>query len=79
MVMSLSLKRMINRFLTSKLPSSQIFGPESSGKTSLALQAIASVQKQGGQALLVDAEHAFDPVYAKVCDPKGLIRTGVRL
>ena len=45
----------------------QVFGPESSGKTTLALHAMAAVQKQGGTALLVDAEHAFDPVYSKVC------------
>lgn len=47
----------------------QIFGPESSGKTTLALQAIASAQAEGGTALLVDAEHAFDPLYAKVRHP----------
>ena len=45
----------------------QVFGPESSGKTTLALHAMAAVQKQGGTALLVDAEHAFDPLYSKVC------------
>ncbi|XP_030474860.1 DNA repair protein recA homolog 1, chloroplastic [Syzygium oleosum] len=43
----------------------EIFGPESSGKTTLALHAIAEVQKQGGNAMLVDAEHAFDPAYSK--------------
>ncbi|KAJ1416715.1 P-loop containing nucleoside triphosphate hydrolase, partial [Sesbania bispinosa] len=42
-----------------------IFGPESSGKTTLALHAIAEVQKLGGNAMLVDAEHAFDPAYSK--------------
>lgn len=42
----------------------EIYGPESSGKTSLALSAIASVQKGGGLGALVDAEHAFDPSYA---------------
>lgn len=42
----------------------EIYGPESSGKTSLALSAIASAQKRGGLGALVDAEHAFDPVYA---------------
>ncbi len=42
----------------------EIFGPESSGKTSLALSAIASAQKLGGLGALVDAEHAFDPSYA---------------
>ncbi len=43
----------------------EIFGPESSGKTTLALHAIAEVQKSGGVALFIDAEHAFDPVYAR--------------
>ncbi|XP_072956445.1 DNA repair protein recA homolog 1, chloroplastic [Typha angustifolia] len=43
----------------------EIFGPESSGKTTLALHAIAEVQKLGGYAMLVDAEHAFDPAYSK--------------
>ena len=43
----------------------EIFGPESSGKTTIALQAIAEVQKQGGTAAFIDAEHALDPVYAK--------------
>ncbi|ESR54262.1 DNA repair protein recA [Citrus sinensis] len=43
----------------------EIFGPESSGKTTLALHAIAEVQKLGGNAMLVDAEHAFDPSYSK--------------
>ncbi|MEG1288483.1 MAG: recombinase RecA, partial [Bacilli bacterium] len=43
----------------------EIFGPESSGKTTVALQAIAEVQKQGGRAAFIDAEHALDPVYAK--------------
>jgi recombination protein RecA len=43
----------------------EIFGPESSGKTTLALHAIAEVQKQGGEAAFIDAEHALDPVYAK--------------
>lgn len=42
----------------------EIYGPESSGKTTLALHAIAEVQKQGGVAAFVDAEHALDPVYA---------------
>jgi hypothetical protein len=44
----------------------QIFGPESSGKTTLAMHAIAEVQKQGGVACFIDAEHAFDAVYAEV-------------
>ncbi len=43
----------------------EIYGPESSGKTTLALHAIAEVQKQGGRAAFIDAEHAIDPVYAK--------------
>ncbi|MDO5510597.1 MAG: recombinase RecA [Weeksellaceae bacterium] len=43
----------------------EIFGPESSGKTTLALHAIAEAQKNGGIAAFIDAEHAFDPVYAK--------------
>ena len=43
----------------------EIFGPESSGKTTIALQAIAEVQKKGGRAAFIDAEHAVDPVYAK--------------
>ncbi|MBP3713549.1 MAG: recombinase RecA [Bacilli bacterium] len=43
----------------------EIFGPESSGKTTLALQAIAETQKLGGRAAFIDAEHAIDPVYAK--------------
>ena len=43
----------------------EIFGPESSGKTTVALQAIAEVQKNGGRAAFIDAEHALDPVYAK--------------
>lgn len=43
----------------------EIYGPESSGKTTLTLHAIAAVQKQGGTAAFIDAEHALDPVYAK--------------
>ncbi|XP_059070051.1 DNA repair protein recA homolog 1, chloroplastic isoform X1 [Cryptomeria japonica] len=43
----------------------EIYGPESSGKTTIALHAIAEVQKLGGNAMLVDAEHAFDPCYSK--------------
>ena len=42
-----------------------IFGPESSGKTTLALHAVAEAQKMGGEAAFIDAEHALDPVYAK--------------
>ena len=44
-----------------------MYGPESSGKTTLALHAIAEVQRQGGVAALIDAEHAFDPEYSRVC------------
>lgn len=43
----------------------EIFGPESSGKTTLAIHAIAEVQKQGGVAAIIDAEHAFDRYYAQ--------------
>ena len=43
----------------------EIYGPESSGKTTLALHAIAEAQKQGGYAAFIDAEHALDPKYAK--------------
>jgi recombination protein RecA len=43
----------------------EIYGPESSGKTTFALHAIAEVQKRGGYAAFIDAEHALDPVYAK--------------
>ena len=43
----------------------EIFGPESSGKTTLALHAIAECQKHGGRAAFIDAEHAIDPVYAR--------------
>lgn len=43
----------------------EIYGPESSGKTTLALHAIAEAQKQGGLCAFIDAEHALDPIYAK--------------
>ncbi len=43
----------------------EVYGPESSGKTTIALQAVAEVQKTGGRAAFIDAEHALDPVYAK--------------
>ena len=43
----------------------EIFGPESSGKTTLALHIIAEAQKQGGEAAFIDAEHALDPVYSR--------------
>ncbi|OES43544.1 recombinase RecA [Domibacillus iocasae] len=43
----------------------EIYGPESSGKTTVALHAIAEVQSKGGQAAFIDAEHALDPVYAQ--------------
>ncbi|MGZ8996279.1 MAG: ATPase domain-containing protein, partial [Rhodospirillales bacterium] len=42
----------------------EIYGPESSGKTTLALHAIAEAQKKGGVCAFIDAEHALDPVYA---------------
>ena len=43
----------------------EVFGPESSGKTTVALHVLAEVQKEGGTAAFIDAEHALDPVYAK--------------
>ncbi|WP_203653823.1 recombinase RecA [Demequina activiva] len=43
----------------------EIYGPESSGKTTVALHAVANMQKQGGTAAFIDAEHALDPIYAK--------------
>lgn len=43
----------------------EVYGPESSGKTTVALHAIAEVQREGGQAAFIDAEHALDPEYAK--------------
>jgi len=43
----------------------EVYGPESSGKTTVALHAIAEVQKAGGQAAFIDAEHALDPIYAR--------------
>jgi len=43
----------------------EVYGPESSGKTTLTLHAIAEVQKTGGTAAFIDAEHALDPAYAK--------------
>jgi recombination protein RecA len=42
----------------------EVYGPESSGKTTLALQIVAQLQKQGGMAAFIDAEHALDPIYA---------------
>src|SRR6187551_944569 len=53
----------------------EIFGPESSGKTTLTLHAIAEVQQAGGLAAFVDAEHAFDPAYARAAG----VRTGALL
>jgi len=44
---------------------SEIFGPESSGKTTVALQVVAEAQKQGGMAAFIDVEHALDPIYAR--------------
>jgi recombination protein RecA len=43
----------------------EVYGPESSGKTTLALQVVAEAQKKGGICAFVDAEHAMDPIYAK--------------
>nr|VFJ97282.1 MAG: RecA protein [Candidatus Kentron sp. LFY]VFK00146.1 MAG: RecA protein [Candidatus Kentron sp. LFY] len=43
----------------------EVYGPESSGKTTLTLEAVACVQKQGGTAAFIDAEHALDPIYAE--------------
>ncbi len=43
----------------------EIFGPESSGKTTIALQVVAEAQKAGGMAAFIDVEHALDPIYAK--------------
>ena len=43
----------------------EIFGPESSGKTTIALQVVAEAQKEGGMAAFIDVEHALDPIYAK--------------
>ena len=43
----------------------EIYGPESSGKTTLTLQVVAEIQKQGGTAAFIDAEHALDPNYAE--------------
>src|SRR4051812_39781689 len=43
----------------------EVYGPESSGKTTIALQVIAQAQKNGGSAAFIDAEHALDPVYAR--------------
>ena len=43
----------------------EIYGPESSGKTTLTLHIVAEVQKMGGEAAFIDAEHALDPIYAK--------------
>jgi len=53
----------------------EIYGPESSGKTTLAIHAIAQVQKQGGIAAIIDAEHAFDQFYAQKlgCDIENLL------
>ena len=44
----------------------EVYGPESSGKTTVALHMVAEVQKRGGIAGFIDAEHALDPVYAKI-------------
>src|SRR6202790_2325243 len=49
----------------------EVFGPESSGKTTICLQIIAEAQKAGGMAAFVDAEHALDPAYAKQIGVEG--------
>ena len=51
----------------------EVYGPESSGKTTLALQVVAEAQKAGGICAFVDAEHALDPVYAKKLDRKSVV------
>ena len=53
----------------------EIYGPESSGKTTLAIHAIAEAQKAGGIAAFIDAEHAFDPTYAEALGVDQLIRS----
>ena len=45
----------------------EIYGPESSGKTTLALHIVAQAQKAGGEVAFIDAEHALDPTYARAC------------
>src|SRR3982074_2908887 len=50
---------------------SEIFGPESSGKTTIALQVIAEAQKKGGMAAFIDVEHALDPIYARKLGGEG--------
>ena len=51
----------------------EIYGPESSGKTTVALHSVAEAQKLGGTAAFIDAEHALDPVYAKAVIIIGLV------
>jgi len=53
----------------------EIYGPESSGKTTIALHVIAEAQKRGGRCAFIDAEHALDPIYAKAigCDVENLL------
>ena len=53
----------------------EIFGPESSGKTTLALHVVAEAQKLGGKCAFIDAEHALDPIYAEAigCDVNDLL------
>ncbi|EDP74138.1 recombinase A, partial [Hydrogenivirga sp. 128-5-R1-1] len=60
---SLDLATGVNGFPRGKVI--EVFGPESSGKTTLTLHLIAEAQKRGGKAVFIDAEHAFDPKYAK--------------
>ncbi len=61
-IMSLDLALGVGGFPRGRIV--EIFGPEGSGKTTLALEAVASAQRQGGKALFVDVEHAFSPEYA---------------
>src|SRR6478735_11089600 len=61
--LSLDLALGINGFPKGRIV--EIYGPESSGKTTLAIHAIANVQKSGGIAAIIDAEHAFDRFYAE--------------
>ena len=67
----------------------EVYGPESSGKTTVALHMVAEVQKRGGIAGFIDAEHALDPVYARnigvdidelyISQPDGMICVSARL
>ena len=54
----------------------EIYGPEASGKTTLALHAVASAQKAGGDAAYIDVEHALEPAYARADIAESLVRSG---